>query len=1111
MADEFAQWLEQNGLSQYAPAFADNKIDFDVLPNLSEDHLEKLGLPLGDRLRLQAAIKELSPDAPPIRPDAAPTPRREPQPAEAQRRQLTVLFCDLVGSTALSSRLDPEDMRDVLRAYQDACSTAIARYDGYVAKFMGDGVYSYFGYPTAHEDDAERAINAGLGIVRAVGALEHDLQVRFGIATGTVAVGDIVGEGASEEANVVGEAPNLAARLQELAEPDTVVIGEATHRLAGGLFETTDFGRQNLKGFAEPTGAWAVVRSHRAESRFEATRGAQLTSFMGREEQVEILLRRWRRAKAGEGQVVLISGEPGIGKSRLVQALQERIVHDSYLPITLQCSSFHVHSAFHPLIELIERTAGFEAGDTNEAKLGKLEAWLGLVDVPLDEVAPLYASLLDLPAGDRYPPLDMSPQRQKEMMLNAHAERFQRLPSERPMLFLVEDAHWMDPTSMELLDRQIERVPGIAALILITYRPEFVAPWTDRSHVTSMTLNRLDRRDAAAMTDVVTAGGVLPDDVRAQIIEKTDGVPLFIEEMTRSVLESAYGAADPGGAIRVPETLQDSLEARLDRLGPAKDVAQIGAAIGRTFDFDLLARVVPVDGRTLEASLGVLVRSRLVSVRGEPPRSTYTFSHALIQDTAYNSLLRSRRTELHGRIVAALEQDFPEIVSSGPEILAHHCTQAALGAQAIDYWLDAGRRAMSRSANAEANGHLNNGLAVLESLPESSQRDRQELLLQTTLGMSFIASAGFGSPDVERAFRRARLLCQDVGDTPDLIPVLWGTWWFHEVRAELETAGELAQQLHDLARLQQDVGALLPACRAVGQTAFWIGDLETTRRQLEQAIAIYQPDLHRSHTLQFGQDPSVAARNFLSHCLWFLGYPDQGLARMREGLALEAQISHPFSHAFALCWASSLHIFRGELRDALEHADAALTLASDQGFPFFVALATILHGAALAEQGEAEAGIAEIRGGLDMYRFTGANSEIKLAFALIAEAHAKVGQFDEGLRLVTEALAEPGSREVLCYEAELHRLKGEFLLARNANADQVAEAEASFHDAIEIARSQSAKSWELRAATSLARLWQSQGKLTDARDLLAPVYDWFTEGFDTADLKEAKTLLDKLS
>ena len=376
---------------------------------------------------------------------------------------------------------------------------------------------------------------------------------------------------------------------------------------------------------------------------------------MGREEQVEILLRRWRRAQAGEGQVVLISGEPGIGKSRLVQALQEQIAHDPYQPITLQCSPFHVHSAFHPLIEFIERVAGFESGDTGETKLGKLEAWLGLVDIPLDEVAPLYASLLDLPAGDRYSPFDVSPQRQKEMMLNAHAERFRRVPSERPVLFLVEDAHWMDPTSMELLDRQIERVPDISVLIVITYRPEFVAPWTDRSHVTSMTLNRLERRDAAAMTDVVTAGGDLPDDVREQIIEKSDGVPLFIKEMTRSVLESAYGTTDSGSAIRVPETLQDSLEARLDRLGPAKDVAQIGAAIGRTFDFDLLARVVPVDDRMLEESLGALVRSRLVSVRGEPPRSAYTFSHALIQDTAYNSLLRSRRTELHGRIVSALE------------------------------------------------------------------------------------------------------------------------------------------------------------------------------------------------------------------------------------------------------------------------------------------------------------------------------------------------------------------------------------------------------------------------------------------------------------------------
>jgi predicted ATPase len=832
---------------------------------------------------------------------------------------------------------------------------------------------------------------------------------------------------------------------------------------------------------------------------------------VGREEQVEILLRRWAQAKAGEGQVVLISGEPGIGKSRLVQALQERIAHDSYQPVTLQCSPFHIHSALHPLIEVIERLAGFEAGDTNEAKLRKLEAWLEIVDLPLDQVAPLYASLLALPTGDRYPPPDVSPQRQKEMMLNAHVERFSRLPSERPVLFLVEDVHWIDPTSMELLDRQIERVHDISTLLIITYRPEFAAPWIGRSYVTSMTLNRLDRRNATAMTDVVTGDKVLPIEVRDQIIQKTDGVPLFIEEMTKSVLESAYSSVEPGNAFRVPETLQDSLEARLDRLGPVKDVAQIGAAIGRTFNHDLLAHVVPVDGQNLTESLGALVHSGLVTVRGEPPRSTYTFSHALIRDTAYNSLLRSRRAELHGRIVSALEKEFPEIVSSEPQILAHHCSEANLNEQAIDYWLQAGQRAMSRSANVEANEHLRKGLVVLESLPESSQRDRQELMLQTTLGMSLVATEGFGSFDVVHAFRRAHLLCRDIGDTPELIPVLWGTWWFHEVRGELETAGELAKQLYDLAQGEQDQGHLLPAYRAMGQTLFWKADFPAARQNLEQAIAIYVPVRHRTHAFLYGQDPGVAARNFVAHCLWISGYPDQALARMQEAVAMEDEFSHPFSHAFALTWASLLARYRRENRPAHEHAETALMLSREQGFSFFHALATILRGAATAEQGEEEDGIAEMRKGIDMYRATGANSETKITLALIAEAHGKIGQFEKGLDLLVEALADSDAREVRCYDAELNRLKGIFLMAQDSTGDKAEEAEACFHDALELARAQNAKSWELRAATSLAHLWQSQGKTSEAHDLLSPVYGWFTEGFDTPDLQDAKALLDKLS
>jgi predicted ATPase/class 3 adenylate cyclase len=1062
---------------------------------LTDDDLSALKIPLGHRRILLAAVTDLG--------------RRSATTGEAERRQLTILFSDLVGSTALSSRLDPEDMRDLIRAYQDACTAVVARYEGFVAKYMGDGILIYFGYPLAHEDDAERAVNTGLGIVEAIKELKSrrddglDLSVRIGIATGTVAVGDIVGEGASEEAAIVGEAPNLAARLQEIAEP-------STQRLASGLFETADLGKHDLKGFADPIGAWAVIRSHRVVSRFEATRGENLTNLVGREEEVEILLRRWERAKAGEGQIVLISGEPGIGKSRLARELQVRIRGEALTRIRFQCSPYYTNTVLHPVIEQLERGLGFDATDGPDAKLDKLETVFEASGRPIEQAIPLVASLLSIPIGSRYPPLGISPQRQKEMTLEVLVDQLIGLARQQPVVFVFEDAHWIDPSTLELMELTIERIPGAAVLALIMYRPEFEPKWIGRAHVTPLILGRLEQRDCTEMVEMVAQNFGLAEALRDRIAAKTDGVPLFIEELTRSIFETTRGSLETSDAIRVPETLQDSLEARLDRLGSAKGVAQIGAAIGRTFNFDMLARIVADDDRDLEEDLGTLAHSGLITVRGEPPQSAYTFSHALVQDTAYNLLLRTKRTELHGRIVSALEKDFPEIVSAEPESLAHHCAQATLNEKAIDYWLQAGQRAMSRSANIEANGHLRKGLAVLENLPKSPDRDRLELMLQTTLGMSLIASEGFAAPDVEHAFRRAHLLCHDVGDTPELIPVLWGTWWFHEVRAELETAGELAEQLYDLAQRQQDQGLMLPACRAMGQTSFWRGEFTSTRQYLEQAIAIYEPDQHRSYALLYGQDPGVATRNFLALCLWILGYPDQALTRIEEALALEAKFTHPFSHAFALSFASWLHIYRREVSLALDQADAALTLSREQGFPFFMAYSTILRGSALSEQGEAETGIAEMRQALDMYRMTGANSAKEFLLSLVAEARGKIGQFEEGLRLVTEALAESDARESRFCKTELYRLKGKFLLAQDTIA-HAEEAETIFRDAIEIARSQNAKSWELRAATSLARLWHSQNKTTEARDLLAPVYGWFTEGFDTADLKEAKALLDELS
>jgi class 3 adenylate cyclase len=714
MAEDIPQWLNRLGLGQYAQAFAGNGIDIEALPHLRDEDFERLGVLLGHMRKLQAAIETLSADEPPTRPVPPPSQEPEPQPAE----------------------LDPEDMREVLRAYQDACAAVVMRYEGFVAKYMGDGVLVYFGYPQAHEDDAERAINAGLGIVEAVKGLERDLSVRIGIATGMVVVGDIVGEGASQEAAITGETPNLAARLQDIAKPNTVVIAETTHSLVGGLFDVEDLERHDLKGFTERVQAWAVSRARRAESRFDATRSEHLTALIGRDEEMEILLRRWDRAKAGEGQVVLLSGEPGIGKSRLAWELETRIGDDPHYRLRHQCSPYHTNSALYPVIDRLERAAGFEGGDTAETKLAKLEALIELSGKPIQDIAPLFASLLSIPTGARYPSLNVSPQRQKELTLQAIVDQLAGLSDH-------------DPTTLELMELTVERVPDSSVLVLITHRSEFDAPWSGHPRVTPLALRRLEARDCVQLVDLVAGARALPDSVREQISMQTDGVPLFVEELTKSVLETAIVSGDAPAAMEVPATLQDSLTARLDRLGPAKEVAQIGAVIGREFRHDLLTSVSMLGAEALGDAIGRLTDSGLIYLRRSGSHATYAFKHALVQGTAYGSLLRHRRAEIHARVAECLARDFPETVESEPELLAHHCSEAGLAEQAVDYWQMAGQHAMKRSANIEAEGHIRKGLEILASMPEAPQRHRREIALLNTLGVP--SGQGTISDDLRRS------------------------------------------------------------------------------------------------------------------------------------------------------------------------------------------------------------------------------------------------------------------------------------------------------------------------------------------------------------------------
>lgn len=1115
MADDIAQWLEGLGLGRHAQAFADNGIDLDILSSLTEDDFKDLGLNLGDRRRIQRALHS---ETPRLNEPAGSRVTKEQIASvpEAERRQLTVLFCDLVGSTALATRLDPEDMRDVLRGYQEACAGVIVRYDGYVAKFMGDGVYAYFGYPRAHEDDAERAINAGLGIVETIRALANNLRVRIGIATGTVAVGDIVGEGSAEEANVVGEAPNLAARLQELAEPDAVLIGEATHALAGGLFETSSLGRRDLKGFNAPAAVWRVHRSRRTESRFEATRGEHLTELIGRDEELEVLLRRWRRAKAGEGQVVLISGEPGIGKSRLARELQGRIADDAHVRLNFQCSPYHTNTALHTVTEQLERAARFESGDVAAVRLDKLERLLSMSNQAVERVVPLFAALLSLPVADHYTPLNMSPQRQRELTLNALVEQLSGLAARQPVLLIFEDAHWIDPTTLEWMELVVELIPEMAVMAIITYRPEFDPPWVGRPRITPMILGRLERRDCAILVEKIGKQEGIAQELRDRIADQTDGVPLFIEELTKAVLEaggqSQTGELGEGGlaGMAIPATLQDTLEARLDRLGTPREVVQIGAGIGRTFDYDLLSRIVSLDGSALDAALDELVRSDLLKVRGTPPDARYAFKHALVQDTAYRSLLRGPRAELHGRIAAALEESFPEMVEHEPETLAHHHTAAGHVEVAVAYWQRAGERAAERSADVEANRHLQQALQMLEDLPESEERWRRELEILIARGPILMNLQGSASSEVRDAYVRARELCDRSAQPRQRFPVLWGLWLNHHIGGDAEAALELAHEAIGLAEDLSDRDLLLQAHHAAWTSQMGRADFCSVVEHADQGLALYDLDRHRAQIFTYGgHDAGVCAGALSAHAQWFIGFADQALERSHNSVALARRTDHPFSIAQAMHYGAMLRMLRREPADAAEISKQLIEFSAENGLAIWRANGAVLQGWARSVAEPSAEELNAFREAVSEREKTGSRLRHAIHLAALAHALSLMGEDAEARQTIEQALREADRTGERSWDTLIHWFNGEVL---NAGSDQGSDlAEACYQRAFDVARRQRAKTMELRAATSLARIEAEKGREREARELLTPVYGWFTEGFDTADLKVAKSLLDALS
>jgi class 3 adenylate cyclase/tetratricopeptide (TPR) repeat protein len=1110
---DIAAWLRGLGLEQYAPAFAENHIRPELLPELTSDDLKELGVAsVGHRREILAAIARSlavpSGSADVSAPEATAA-------AAAERRQLTVLFCDLVGSTALSARLDPEELRDIFGAYHACVRDAVARFAGYVAKLMGDGVLAYYGYPQAHEDDAERAVRAALAIIAAVGRLrlQERLEVRLGVASGLVVVGDLIGEGDARERGVVGETPNLAARLQALAPANGVIIADATRRQIGGLFHYRDLGPVEVKGLGAPVRAWQVLDERMVESRFEALRGEALTPFVGREEEIELLLRGWRRAVAGEGQTVLLNGEPGIGKSRLVTALRERLTGEDHTRVRYFCSPHHQDSALHPFIAQLERAAGFTREYAAETKLDKIEALLAPASPSPKDLA-LFAELLSLPSQQRYPPPALSPQRKKEETFAAVLRQLVAVAQEKPVLIVFEDLHWIDPSSRELLDRMIVRAADLPVFVVATYRPEFVAPWSGLPQVTTMTLSRFDRSAGAAMVERIAAGKALSGDIAAEIVARAGGVPLFVEELTKAVLEA--GGSGEGientlaGALAssagVPPALHAPLMARLDRLGSRpKEVAQIAATIGREFAYELLASVALRPADEIEAALGRLNDAGLVFCRGAPPAANYFFNHALVRDAAYASLLRRRREELHARIAAVLEADFPDAVEAQPELLAQHFTEAGFAEQAIEYWRRAGERAVARSANLEAIAHLTRGIAVLKTLPESALRDERELALQVALIAPLWASRGLGSSEVELPANRALELSRRIAaDTPAHFWALYGVSLFYHVRGVLPLALDLGEQLLGVAERLRDAELLAYGHFNLGNTLFWFGELTVARSHLDKAIALYDPACSHDAAFRVGNCASNS-HSFLGRILWHLGYPDQALRCAEEAVSIAGVISHPFGLALALSWAAALHQLRGEAGRTREVAERDLALATEQIIPFFAAHAMVLRGWAFFEEGRCDEGIARLREGVDAYRATGANLESPHWLTLLAEGCGKAGRTEEALDILREALAQVERSGIRYHEAEMHRLEGELRLGFDG-----ARSEVCFQRAIGIARAQQAKSWELRAALSLARLWRDQGKPAEAHALLAPVYNWFTEGFGTPVLLEAKALLDEL-
>lgn len=1114
---EVGDWLRSLGLGQYQATFRESQIDADVLPELTDQHLKDIGVSLGHRLRILRAIRERTGDAlVKAQPGALP-PRSESKPqGSAERRQLTVMFIDLVGSTALSAQLDPEDMREIIRLYQNTVAGEIARFEGHVAKFMGDGVLAYFGWPKAHEDEAERAVRAGIAVTQAMSRLQTSagkaLETRIGIATGLVVVGDLVGEGAAQEQAVVGDTPNLAARLQAAAEPGTVVIADVTRRLVGDAFVLHDLGAQTFKGIQGPTAAFSVIGERALESRFAARQGGSFAPIVGRDQELGFLSERWRQAKNGEGQVVLLTGEAGIGKSRITEALIEASAGEPRFLLRYQCSPYNTDSALYPVIQHLIFAAGFAAEDSTDRRLERLESLLARGSDDIVEAAPLVAALLGIDGEARYGALVLTPQQRRTRTLAVLIDQLTGLAERRPVLWVIEDAHWIDPTTLELIELALDRVQSASVLMLITARPTFVASFASHPVVTRLALNRLARAATQAIVLRITRGKRLPDALLEEITARTDGVPLFVEEMTKALTESgmlheeadAYRLEGPLSALAIPTTLHDSLMARLDRLQPVKEVAQTAAVIGRSFDHRAIAALAAMPDADLTEAMRKLVEAELVFRRGTPPDATYLFKHALVRDAAYESMLKSRRQLLHMRLLGILEASG----AAPAEILAQHAQAAGDAGRAIGWWHEAGQAAVGRAAFTEAEAHLDSALALLAAIDDAPKCRRAEAGIAITRSQLSLVRDGYGHERTKTLYAAADALAQDTDDPRLFMFARYGVWAVYHVRENVGPALVVAEEMREAAARREDPQLSMMALRILGDSQTMAGRLTEARQTLVAARSLYDPQRDKGLSVTTGTDPIVSINSYLAFAELALGFPDRARTLAGETWDVVQASGEVHTKAHALWHHAVLAALAGEMVRSKELALEVVAETRLRGLQFWHAMAHVVAAWGMFATGDPVGAVKALPRLLETVEAIGGGLFGAYSRSVLAEAQAVTGNI---LAFETIAASEDlARRSGALYElAEIQRREG--VILRQLRPGDRAAAEAAFRRALITARNQDARFWELRAARDLARLMIERGEQRQAADLMAPIYDWFTEGFDTPDLIAAKALLEELS